>query len=289
MKKILAACLSVAGIVAATSCGNTKLSEEQDKNYRLNDSLQVALANADSMFSVLYDVTTGLEQISQLEHLVQAQVTAENPSARQDIEAQMVAIQKGLIERRKRIEQLESQLGSKAGENSKLRKQLDALRSQIDGQAATVAELTEKLNAAHFRIEVLVDSVSGLKADIDTIAAEKAMAEAATVKAINDLNTIYYVIGTNKELKQHEFISGGGFLRKTKVLEGDFDRSYMTPADRRNLTTIPTDAPDAKILTSQPKDSYRFEKTASGNLNLVITDASRFWATSNLLVIEVKN
>lgn len=289
MRKIFVACLSVAGLVAATSCGNTKLSEEQDKNYRLNDSLQVALANADSMFSVLYDVTTGLEQIAQLEHLVQVQVNTESPSERQDIEARMIAIQKGLIERRKRIEQLEAQLGSKAGENSKLRQQLNALRSQIDGQAATVADLTAKLNSANFRIDVLVDSVSGLKADIDTIAAAKARAEAETVKAINDLNAVYFVIGTNKELKEHDFISGGGFLRKTKVLEGDFDRDYMTRADRRTLTTIPTDAPEAKILSSQPKDSYRFEKASNGNLNLIITDATRFWATSNLLVIEVKN
>lgn len=289
MKKIFVACLSVAGLVAATSCGNTKLSEEQDKNYRLNDSLQVALANADSMFSVLYDVTTGLEQIAQLEHLVQVQVNTESPSERQDIEARMIAIQKGLIQRRKRIEQLEAQLGSKAGENSKLRQQLNALRSQIDGQAATVADLTAKLNSANFRIEVLVDSVSGLKADIDTIAAAKARAEAETVKAINDLNAVYFVIGTNKELKEHDFISGGGFLRKTKVLEGDFDRDYMTRADRRTLTTIPTDAPEAKILSSQPKDSYRFEKASNGNLNLIITDAAHFWAKSNLLVIEVKN
>ncbi|MDE6818942.1 MAG: hypothetical protein K2J09_07180, partial [Muribaculaceae bacterium] len=140
MKKLLIAVAAVAGLIAASACGNTKLTEEQEKNYRLSDSLQNALTNADSMFSVLYDVTTGLEQISRLEHLLDAQVNAENPSARHDIEAQMIAIQKGLIERRKRIEELEAKLGEKAGESSKLRNQLNALRSQIDNQAATVAD-----------------------------------------------------------------------------------------------------------------------------------------------------
>lgn len=289
MKKILIAIAAVGGLVAATACGNSKFNEEQEKNYRLNDSLQLALANADSMFSVLYDVTTGLEQISRLEHLLDAQVNAESPSARHDIEAQMAAIQKGLIERRKRIAELEAKLGSNAAENSKLRKQLDALREQIDGQAATVADLTERLTAANYRIEVLVDSVSSLQASVDTISAEKAEVEAERNQAVSDLNAVYYVIGTNKELKEHAFISGGGFLKKTKVLEGDFDKSYMTRADRRSLSVIPTDAPNAKVLTSQPKDSYRLDRSANGTYSLVITDADRFWATSNLLVIEVKD
>lgn len=289
MKKILIAIAAVGGMLAATACGNSRFNDEQEKNYRLSDSLQLALANADSMFSVLYDVTTGLEQISRLEHLLDAQINAESPSARHDIETQMAAIQKGLIERRKRIAELEAKLGSNAAENSKLRKQLDALRQQIDGQAATVAELTERLTAANYRIETLVDSVSYLQASVDTISAEKAEVEAERNQAVSDLNAVYYVIGTSKELREHSFISGGGFLKKTKVLDGDFDKDYMTRADRRTLTTIPTDAPNAKVMTQQPKDSYRLERSANGTYSLVITDADRFWATSNLLVIEVKD
>lgn len=289
MKKLLIAVAAVTGLIAASACGNTKLTEEQEKNYRLSDSLQNALTNADSMFSVLYDVTTGLEQISRLEHLLDAQVNAENPSARHDIEAQMIAIQKGLIERRKRIEELEAKLGEKAGESSKLRNQLNALRSQIDNQAATVADLTERLNAAHIRITVLTDSVSELQANVDTISAEKAKIEEERNQAISDLYAVYYVIGTSKELKDHGFVSGGGFLRKEKVLDGEFDRNYMTRADRRSLTSIPTDAPKANVKTNQPKDSYTLERGASGNITLVITDAERFWAASNLLVIEVKD
>lgn len=288
MKKILIVAATLTAVIAATSCGNSKLTEEQERNYRLNDSLQMALANADSMFSVLYDVTTGLEQISQLEHLMQAPINAEGPSARQDIEAQMIAVQQGLIQRRQRIEELESQLGAKASENSKLRQQLNALRSQIDAQAATVADLTEKLNAANFRITVLSDSVVGLQTEVETVTTEKNRAEEERIQAVNELNAVYYVIGTNKELKARNFISGGGFMSKGKVLEGDFDRNYMTRDDKRTLSSLQIDSRSAKILTNQPKDSYRLEKDGNGNQILIISDPNRFWAATNLLVIEVK-
>lgn len=288
MKKILIAVAALGGIVAATSCGNTKFNQEQEENHRLSDSLQTALNNADSMFSILYDVTTGLEQISQLEHLLNGSVNAEDPSARHSIEEQMAIIQKGLIDRRKRIEELESQLKANNGANSKLKTQIAALRSQIDEQAKTVADLTERLTAANFRIEILTDSVSGLMATVDTISAEKAQVEEQRNQAIDDLNAVFYVIGSSSELKEHSFISGGGFLRKTKVLEGDFDKSYMTRADRRTLTTISLDAKKAKVLSSQPEDTYSLEKGANDMLTLKIADPARFWATSNLLVIETK-
>lgn len=289
MKKLLIAVTALGALIAATACGNSKLTDEQEKNYRLSDSLQHALNNADSMFSILYDVTTGLEQIAKLEHLVNASVNTENVDRRHDIEAQMVTIQQGLIQRRKRIEELEARLGKNAGENSKLRSRIAALRGQIDEQAAAVADLTSRLTAANFRIEVLSDSVTGLQSAVDTITAEKARIESERNQAIDDLHAVYFVIGSNSELKSRNFVSGGGFLRRAKVLEGDFDRDYMTRGDRRTLTVIPLDAPKAKVLTRQPEDSYKFEADANNMLSLHITDPERFWAIGNLLVIETKN
>lgn len=289
MKKTLIA-LALTGImVAATGCGNSKLTEEQERTHRLDDSLQVALANADSLFSLLYDVTMGLEQISHLEHLLNSDINPESTDARMNIQKQMAAIQKGLIERRERIEELEKRLGQGAGENSKLRRQLDALREQIDGQAATVADLTARLENAHIRIDQLTDSIGGLTASVDSIAAAEAQVKGQLDKAVEDLNSVYYVIGSNDELRKHNFLSGGGFLRKTKVLEADFDESYMTRGDRRTLTVIPLDAKKAEVKTKQPEDSYKIDKSANGILSLRITDPKRFWGVSNILVIETKD
>ena len=106
-------------------------------------------------------------------------------------------------------------------------------------------------------------------------------------KAIDELNTVYYVIGTKDELKEHSIIEGGGFLRKTKILPSDFDRNYMQRADRRTLTSLPLDSKKAKVLTNQPSDTYTIESGANDMKTLVITSPDAFWQTSNIVVIQV--
>lgn len=288
MKKILILAAAAISMIGAASCGNSKLTREQERTHRLDDSLQVALANSDSLFSLLYDVTTGMEQITRLEKLMSTEINSESTSARESIASQMAAIQKGLIDRRKRIEELEKKLGSSAGENGKLRQQLTALREQIDKQAATVADLTSQLQNAHIEIASLTTTIDSLNSAVDTISQAAARTQQQLEQAVDDLNAVYFVIGNNDELKQHKFISGGGFLRKTKVLEGDFDDSYMTRADRRTLTTIPLDAKKAEVLTKQPDGSYEFIKGENDMLSLRILDPERFWSVSNILVVKTK-
>lgn len=291
MKRILPALAISVILIAATACGNSKLSKAEEQNHRLDDSLRVALANADTMYALLYDVTVGLEQITQLEHLLDAKIDDENPDARADIQQQMAAIQQGLINRRHRIEELERQLANGTGEQAKLRARIEELRTQIDAQARSVRDLTTRLENANIRIELLEDSISELAASSEATIGQMAAANEQAAQDLADtklaLNTVYYVIGNKDELKDHGFIEGGGFLRSAK-LGNEFEIGYMTAADRRTLTSLPLDAKKVKILTDQPESSYTLEKDANGMLTLRITDPNSFWARRNFLVIEAK-
>ena len=94
-----------------------------------------------------------------------------------------------------------------------------------------------------------------------------------------------FAIGTKGELQQHQIIKTG-FLRKTKILPGDFERTYFTQADKRSLVNIPLHSKKAKVLTNQPADSY--EIVEEGNQKILkIKDAAKFWSISNFLVIQV--
>ena len=287
MKKISLAVAFLAAIFTFNSCGSKKLDEAEARNHRLDDSLEIALANADSLFSLLYDVTIGMEQVTRLEKLVGTELNTESATARETITKQMEAIQRGLMERRKRIEELEAQVAQHKGISAKYRQQIEVLRQQIDSQAAAVANLQQQLADANIHIEMLENTIEGLTNTIDTINAARQQTQAELDSTISDLYAVYYVIGSDKELKSHNIIEGGGFLRKTKVLPSDFDRSYMTRADRRALTVIPLDAKKAKVMTSQPEDSYRLDRSASGLLSLVIINSDNFWAATNILVVKI--
>ena len=102
---------------------------------------------------------------------------------------------------------------------------------------------------------------------------------------VDNLNTCYYVVGSKKELKANKIIETG-FLRKTKILEGDFEMSYFTKADRRTLNDIPLHSNKAQLMTNHPKDSYEIVDNGNGK-TLHIKDAHRFWEKSNFLVIKV--
>lgn len=291
MKRILPVIAIVATLIAATACGNSKLTQAEEQNHRLDDSLRTALANADTMYALLYDVTVGLEQITQLERLLNAPIDAENPNARADIQRQMAAIQRGLIDRRKRIEELERQLANGNGEQAKLRARLNELRTQVDAQAQSVRDLTSRLEAANIRIEELQDSINEMveqtEARINEMQEANAQVEQQLADTENAMNTVYYVIGSTNELKAHGFVEGGGFLKSTKV-GNDFDISYMTAADRRTFSSLPLDAKKAKVLSGQPESSYTLDKDANGMLTLRITNPSAFWASRNVLIIETK-
>ena len=102
---------------------------------------------------------------------------------------------------------------------------------------------------------------------------------------MNNLNTCYYVIGSNKELKANKIIESG-FLRKTKILQGDFEMSYFTKADRRTLNEIPLHSKKAQLMTNHPKDSYEIVDN-DGVKTLHILNANRFWEKSNFLVVKI--
>ena len=76
------------------------------------------------------------------------------------------------------------------------------------------------------------------------------------------------------------------FLGKTKIMEGNFDRSFFTKADKRTLKSINTYAPKAKILTKQPVSSYEINDVG-GNKVINITNPTLFWEKSDFLIIQI--
>ena len=115
--------------------------------------------------------------------------------------------------------------------------------------------------------------------------AERDSTDNANTELTNELNTCYYAIGNKNELKDNKIIETG-FLRKTKIMEGDFDRNFFTRADKRTLTQIDLNSTKAEVLTNQPAGSYSIDDL-NGHKVLRITNPALFWSLSNYLVIKI--
>lgn len=198
----------------------------------------------------------------------------------------MNAIQQSMASNRERLAQLEQRLAKSNSNNSQLKRAITSLRDQITAQESTISGLRDELAAAHIYIEELTCTKDSLTTSVVEAeqATEQAVAEAYQLQ--NELNKAYYVIGSKKELKDHNIIETG-FMRKAKISPEDYELGYFTCIDKRNFNNINLRSKKAEIMSPQPKDSYTITSDESGIKILTITNPERFWATTNYLVIKI--
>lgn len=287
MKKILFVVLAAA-MILPVGCSNKKdeqLRQAQAVAEASREELANAVTDRDSLLSLVTEISSGMDQIKQLENILTVSGSSETPAQRDQIRADIAAIQKTLQERRQKLEDLEKKLSASRLNNSKLQQTIATLTAQVDQQTAEINQLRENLGMANTRIGELDAQVDSLNTTVTNVTAERDSIDKANVELANELNVCYYAIGTKSELKDNKILESG-FLRKTKVLDGDFDKAFFTTADKRTLTSINLNSNKAEILTKQPADSYTIVES-NGHKVLQITNPALFWSLSNYLVIKI--
>ena len=281
-----------ASIVLLAACGDEKKVASTDDTsvdqlVQTRDSLQQVIANQDGLLSLINELGDGMEQIKMLENILSSEnLQSETPDRRDKIRNDMADIQRTLNERRQRLAELEARLNKSNANNAHLRQAITSLKSQIAAQVTTIESLRKDLASANIYIDQLTQNVDSLNTTVANTIEEKNVVEQKNEELTNQLNTCYYVIGSKSELKAHDIIETG-FLKKTKIMPEDFQRNYFTTADQRSLTSLPLHSKKAKVLTSQPSDSYQIVNDANGMKVLNITNPEKFWSTYKYLVIQV--
>lgn len=289
MKKAFAISILVAAALAG--CTNQKEKEELAQAKALNESTKEELVQAvqerDQLLDLINEIASTTDEIKNVENIVSINASQGETQANNSVASDIAVIKATLQERRKKIEDLEETLRKSKTSNSKLLGTIETLKQQLADQAAQIETLTASLTDAQQRIATLDVQVDSLNTHIASVTEQRDSVQAVASEQIELANQCFYAIGTNKELKEHDIIEGGGFLRKSKIMQGDFDKSFFVTADRRTLTVIPIHAKKAKVITSyQPKDSYQIVE-ANGQAELRILDPAQFWGVSNYLVIQV--
>ena len=292
MKKLIY--LAVAIIMLSTvgaSCINSN--NQNEKNVEdsirrvLGDSLATANAEKDSLMALMTEIQDGINQIKSIENIVnQGNLGAETPDKRNALRNDIELIKQSVEQRKQRLDQLEEKLSRSTSYSDNMRKTIEGLKAQLEEQQANIASLTEQLEAAHAEIKTLNERVDTLKRENAAEAEAKRRAQEESERLTNEINTCFYVVGSSNELKQNNIIEKK-FLRKTKIMEKDFEKSYFTKADKRTLNEIPLHNKKAQVMSKHPAGSYELTTDANGLKTLRIIDRDRFWELSNYLVVKV--
>jgi predicted RNase H-like nuclease (RuvC/YqgF family) len=291
------AALGVFALIVLFSC-NRKEKAEIERLTLLNQEL-VSESNAkDSLMIYMLDafieIEDNLTEIRERQGSITIRATkgAEKSSnARTRILEDIAYINGLMAENDKAINdfqaRLEKEKARSKASNAKLEKTIEnmarmeeaikRLEKQNHQKSLEIAALKEELIEMNFELEKL------------TIAYAKELQSSDELE--EELNKVYYTVGTFKELKKSNVLNREGsfiVLGGAKALVEDFDRSAFTKANRMEMTTLPINAKKAELATSHPDDSYAWEMEDKTIKHLKITDPERFWSVSRFLVIITK-
>lgn len=291
MKRTLFA-LSVVALLIFSAC-NKKQQEKEDQinteNKELSKQLAVAQDSKDSLIVIMNDIYSGIEEINiQEELLYNIRGNGDQAMQRQTIMENLTKIREQLKEKQDLLDKYSSQLNDGNDQNKFLRNQVASLKDRLAKSDAKVADLTRQVDSLRAENGELKENLATTQEEVRTVTNEKDSLASVTVtqndqlkKNEKDMNTVYYCMGSKKELQKNQI------LVKGKVLRGNFNQSYFQTVDKRNIRTIPCNNKKAEILSSQPTSSYHFEVGANKMKTLVIDNPESFWNASRYLVIKV--
>ena len=173
---------------------------------------------------------------------------------------------------------------------------LRRMQNQMKENGLKIKELEVMIESLMKDIQWKDEQISLLQSELDNLDREySALFDAYQEQSIqidqitDELNTVYYAYGTEKELKENGVIEKkNGFMGigKKTFLKDDFNDQYFTKIDATKKNSLMVEGTDIRFITYHPKTSY--ELVEEGNRTRVtISDASEFWKISKYLVVIV--
>lgn len=284
MKKIFMVLMLASMFVA---CGT---GAKVDKLTNTNDSLQNAVLQKDSIindaFSSISEIAENINRITDREKLITAQAVGEiSKPVKVQIADNINAINELLEKNRVTIARLQASASKLKEANVRidaLQTLVEQLQEQLQQKDAQLAQLSDKIKSLNIEVAALGRTVVNLESD-------KSDLQDTVVEQQTQINTVYYIVGLEKELVKKDIIDKKGFIGRTRVVSDNASMTDFTKGDARTTERIAIGKTKAKIVTSHPEKSYMLVMGAKNVVEeLVITDKEAFWSNSKMLVVSYK-
>lgn len=234
------------------------------------------------------EIQQNLDSIKKVQKILDVNMSGgfnENQKTEKERILDDIAMINNLLNQNKSIvASLQKKLKDSNLKSKELEQMIQSYVLQIEEKDGEIAKLNIEL--ANLKIDI-----SGLNQKIEVLA-EESTVKSATIEIQKDqMNLAYYCFGTKDELEENGVIEKtGGFLGigKTIMVKADFNHDYFTKIDQRNFSEVVIMAPEAKLLSIHPENSYHFTSNEKLVENLTIDQPNEFWKASKYLIILVK-
>jgi len=284
MKQLLFLSLILPIAMMVIACGEkTKENPEADS---LRSVLNSRLAEINEMDLFIDAVNASMDSVLKLDGSILRGVSEKNVSRKEQILQNISAYKEILQRQRERLAELEKKQKANGNQNEKLLQTIALLNAQLEEKDKAIAELSEELEKRDFDINTLKARIEKMNAQMADIVEESKGKDEALIAQSDMLNEAYVCIASKKELKDAGILSGGSFLKKSKLNMNEVNTDAFTKIDIRKQKTFSIPSKKPVILTPAPARSYTITNNSDGTSMLTITDPALFWSMSKYLVIR---
>ena len=228
---------------------------------------------------IISDVENNLSAIRDAEGMMM--LKNENNTQRDQLNSELIQIKESMAINRAKLDSLSNALDKSNKDRSYLRNTIKKLQAQIAEKEATIVAMQEQLAQKDQEIQGLNTQVSTLNETITVANAKNEEQSRVIADQILEMNKVYYVGATKKQLKENGILTSKYILRK-EVPAGAF-----TQADKRSLNEIAFEAKKVKVLSAHPLESYTIENK-DNQVVIQITNPDLFWSVTKYLVAITK-
>lgn len=291
MKTIRASVILLVAIILFAGCGKKKEKQILDLQAQ-NAQIAVEYEKKDSLLNELFismnDIERNLADITAREKLITDAPVDEkrmNADVRDKIMDEIILINNIMKENKKRLAALREQLKKSDARVAALEETIQLLTRRLEEKEQEIAVLKQELMKLNFTIESLNATVDTLRSE--TISQSKVISQQDVL--IGEMNTIWYVIGTKKELTEKGIIDkAGGLFSGTMKMTDMINPDHFTTADMRQINRITFESSKVDLVTVHAEGSYKLTQEDELYTGIEILDAAEFWKSSRFLVVMIK-
>lgn len=245
-----------------------------------NDSLKSVIAERDASLEEILEcirvVEEGFKSINEAQGRISATGIENGSSRKKQLEDDVLYIAQLVEKNNAEIARLKKLLAASKNSSKELKAIVENLEKTLQEKNMEIAELQKKLEEKDVHI-----------AELDTIITnlmnENTEQELRLVQKEREMNSVWYAMGTKRELKGEKILSGSDVMT-----DPDANTDYFTRGDINELLTIETGEKRVKVISTHPKGSYKIVEDEKGLDIVKILSPREFWSVTRYLVILVR-
>jgi len=280
---LMAACTSSTNAVSDDDADLKKITAQRDSVIRVAAEKDSSINAFISSFAEIENNLVSIKQKEEMLFFHSKKNIELSKSVKNQVDENIKIINDLMEKNRQKITSLNAQLKDANYTINQLKGLVDILVTNINNKNHDLIELNKALTT-NGKMTLALNTAM---IDFGAQSANKT----DTINQISQkLNTAYYIIGDASHLKEKNIVTEkGGFFSPNQYekLNPDFNITEFTKIDAKQTKNIKITGKTVKLITNHPSSSYKLESNNSNktSLNLIISDAEKFWSESKFLVI----